>query len=56
MMIFKLAALIFASTFFGAALYINLVAQPARLALAYGPLLAEWKLSYKLGTAMQVPL
>lgn len=50
------AALVLATLFAGAALYITLVEHPARLALPDGPLLAQWKPSYKRALPIQAGL
>jgi hypothetical protein len=54
--ILEIIATFAAGIFAGAAVYVNLVEQPARLSCGIQPAILEWRPSYKRGTLMQAPL
>ena len=55
-MIPELVATFASGIFFGGALYINLVEQPARVSCGVPLAVTEWRPSYKRGTLMQASL
>ena len=52
----QIVATLACGIFTGAALYVNLVEQPARLSCGITLAVTEWKPSYKRGTVMQASL
>jgi hypothetical protein len=56
MAVLSVAALMIATLFAGAALYISLVEHPARLLLSDGQMLAQWQPSYRRALPIQASL
>jgi hypothetical protein len=52
----EIVATLASGIFAGAALYINVVEQPARLSCGFELAVTEWRPSYKRGAMMQAPL
>ena len=55
-MLTQVLTLVACTVFAGAAIYVNVAEQPARLALADGPMLAQWQASYPRAAIMQSSL
>jgi uncharacterized membrane protein len=55
-MIPEILATLACGIFAGAAIYVNLVEQPARLSCGIAPAIAQWRPSYERGTIMQASL
>ena len=55
-MVPEIVATLASGIFAGAALYVNLVEQPARLSCGVELAVTQWRPSYKRGTMMQAPL
>ena len=55
-MVLQCIALFASILFAGAAIYVSVVEQPARLKLADGPMLQQWKDSYDRASVMQAAL
>ncbi len=55
-MLLEILATLACDIFAGAAVYVSLVEQPARLSCGVTLAVTEWRPSYKRGTALQAPL